>query len=999
MARPLHPDDVVLKRANEAQIGIIERTHADVSTHDPNPESLEAEPIKHDRSIAQPLFRKFKRDGVPPKGTVLVRWQGQEAAHLVEESKLKLLDRSLLIGDVVKRKASDAESGVVVNTLTKCTLQPMCDIKYRDNHILKGLLPPAPPSPGIRKTATGTPAVIPDVPASELVCIETPTEEDLLIYKDWIGRVEGVTSKIALLLTDGCVAEINDELAEHADGGADAFVLGDIAMTKKGHLRTGRWIFGQYTPNTPPIGTVVQVRHVTVGVSWLQKRIGCKSEVEPPSVLEREELESEDFCIYDRTRKPAELSTLPSNTHHGKQSTTSNSETEVQLSQRMRFRSLPDALAKYPHLPRIDRQSTRGYDLNLFDVTRFTTTVTVQWQDLSISEESSVDLVPDTELDDEHAAWPGEIAHSLDVATVPGMKGVEQPGRVGVIQTVDAGERIASIKWAGSAVVQYSVDDGEGRTGGIGDDGGDSADAEEKTEGRVLLTGVIGVAEGESEEVSLYDVEAPASLNVRRGDIVLVADPTSTRLEGLEEGSEGHDWVGEIVDTCLDGTLIIRLGAATKARDVRLKREEVVVAIRSDGTDDDDVGDGWEEGEDDEYEDVANSVGLGPGGLPDWHERPGEEVDDHMEESDGNEDSEADELVATYEDENGQPMHEDEVENEDWESEDEDGDLEMDDGVPQQIPRTSKPATPPETGILKTTTASDPTATEPPESYLVLSTDPPQSHHYASKPLVANPTQMKRIQKDHRILQKPNALPEGVYVRTWESRLDLLRVLFLGPLETPYSNAPFVVDFLLPGNYPTEPPKAFFHSWAAPQSLGGGGVGRVNPNLYEDGTICLSLLGTWEGDKGEGWNASRSTLLQVLVSLLGLVLVREPYFNEAGYEHLRGLEGSRRASGLYSERTYLRARTFVITALERVPGVAGEGPKGLEGLEVVIEHLYRSPSGPRLLGKVVEDLQLVLEKSESASGGGGGEPDGLTVMSRGVCIPLRRVLERLRGLQ
>lgn len=48
-------------------------------------------------------------------------------------------------------------------------------------------------------------------------------------------------------------------------------------------------------------------------------------------------------------------------------------------------------------------------------------------------------------------------------------------------------------------------------------------------------------------------------------------------------------------------------------------------------------------------------------------------------------------------------------------------------------------------------------------------------------------------------------------------------------------------------------------------------------NLYEEGKVCLSILGTWSGDKSETWNASRSSLLQALVSIQGLVLVKEPY--------------------------------------------------------------------------------------------------------------------------
>jgi ubiquitin-protein ligase len=51
----------------------------------------------------------------------------------------------------------------------------------------------------------------------------------------------------------------------------------------------------------------------------------------------------------------------------------------------------------------------------------------------------------------------------------------------------------------------------------------------------------------------------------------------------------------------------------------------------------------------------------------------------------------------------------------------------------------------------------------------------------------------------------------------------------------------------------------------------------VNPNLYEDGKVCLSILGTWAGDRNETWSATRSSLLQAFVSIQGLVLVKEPY--------------------------------------------------------------------------------------------------------------------------
>lgn len=48
-------------------------------------------------------------------------------------------------------------------------------------------------------------------------------------------------------------------------------------------------------------------------------------------------------------------------------------------------------------------------------------------------------------------------------------------------------------------------------------------------------------------------------------------------------------------------------------------------------------------------------------------------------------------------------------------------------------------------------------------------------------------------------------------------------------------------------------------------------------NLYEEGKVCLSILGTWAGDAAESWSAAKSSLFQVFLSIQGLVLVKEPF--------------------------------------------------------------------------------------------------------------------------
>lgn len=268
-----------------------------------------------------------------------------------------------------------------------------------------------------------------------------------------------------------------------------------------------------------------------------------------------------------------------------------------------------------------------------------------------------------------------------------------------------------------------------------------------------------------------------------------------------------------------------------------------------------------------------------------------------------------------------------------------------------------------------------------PSSFLVLDTSPPSDHRYLHHSAVSSTAFMRRIAKEHKILR--GSLPPNIFVRTWESRLDLLRVLIIGPNDTPYEYAPFVIDFHLGSTYPQSAPEAFFHSWT-------NGNGPVNPNLYEDGKICLSLLGTWHTDeRNESWSPAKSTLLQVLVSIMGLVLVKEPYYNEAGYDVHRSAPETKLSSALYTERAYFRARAFIHHALTNdVKPFAQE-----------LQYLYRTQTddAPQLLDKAIEAAKDVVDRS--ASGTEEGERDGLRTISLGAVVMLKRQVEKLEALK
>jgi len=218
--------------------------------------------------------------------------------------------------------------------------------------------------------------------------------------------------------------------------------------------------------------------------------------------------------------------------------------------------------------------------------------------------------------------------------------------------------------------------------------------------------------------------------------------------------------------------------------------------------------------------------------------------------------------------------------------------------------------------------------------------------------------------------------------------------LIIGPKDTPYEKAPFLIDIYLPERFPDEPPTAHFHSWTS-------GLGRINPNLYEEGKICLSLLGTWSGkNESEKWS-DKATILQLLVSLQGLVFVNKPFYNEAGFEGYENDKAYTRESEQYSEKAFVMARGFVKYALLCPPG----------GLEDILAWLYlphdATQPSKSLLGTIIQRGKLLMEKSEEAraaqddslldsEGRKGNDTTAfLKPLSRGASVMLKRSLGEL----
>jgi len=106
----------------------------------------------------------------------------------------------------------------------------------------------------------------------------------------------------------------------------------------------------------------------------------------------------------------------------------------------------------------------------------------------------------------------------------------------------------------------------------------------------------------------------------------------------------------------------------------------------------------------------------------------------------------------------------------------------------------------------------------------------PQDHtFYTSPPAQPSKSFLARLTREYRVLE--SSLPgsfflvlpyisliagystDSILVRAFEDRTDLLRSLIIGPENTPYEDAPFVIDWMLDSNFPHSPPRAHFLSW------------------------------------------------------------------------------------------------------------------------------------------------------------------------------------------
>jgi ubiquitin-protein ligase len=188
-------------------------------------------------------------------------------------------------------------------------------------------------------------------------------------------------------------------------------------------------------------------------------------------------------------------------------------------------------------------------------------------------------------------------------------------------------------------------------------------------------------------------------------------------------------------------------------------------------------------------------------------------------------------------------------------------------------------------------------------------------HAFAAQASGTRPTgrAVKRILSElHDMVHMECAADNAIFVVACEEQCNVMRALITGAAGTPFGYGCFLFDVLCPASYPAAPPQLFFCTT-------GRGAVRLTPNLYNNGKVCLSLLGTWRGQSSEAWTGE-STLYQVFQSIQALVLVEDVYFTEPGFEEEQGsVRGGRLNQAYANIARFATVKYAIVDALRDPP--------------------------------------------------------------------------------
>ncbi|KAK7890039.1 hypothetical protein LTR67_008504 [Exophiala xenobiotica] len=172
-----------------------------------------------------------------------------------------------------------------------------------------------------------------------------------------------------------------------------------------------------------------------------------------------------------------------------------------------------------------------------------------------------------------------------------------------------------------------------------------------------------------------------------------------------------------------------------------------------------------------------------------------------------------------------------------------------------------------------------------------------------------------RISREITQIQQGSDL--SIAVACEEKDVRSVKALIIGPPTTPYEYGFFEFTIKFGTEYPSKPPKV-------DAKTTNGGRTRFNPNIYAGGKVCLSILGTWHGERpGEEWSSAQG-LESILWSIQSL-MSSNPYENEPGYEHAKGKEDQKMNDLYCAKIRHETIRIAVIAKLEDALGIQADG--------------------------------------------------------------------------
>ncbi|TGZ77386.1 UBC-like protein [Ascodesmis nigricans] len=171
-----------------------------------------------------------------------------------------------------------------------------------------------------------------------------------------------------------------------------------------------------------------------------------------------------------------------------------------------------------------------------------------------------------------------------------------------------------------------------------------------------------------------------------------------------------------------------------------------------------------------------------------------------------------------------------------------------------------------------------------------------------------------RLTRELNDLQKSNDLSIAVACR--DADIRNVRAIILGPPETPYEFGFFEFSLKFGRDYPAKAPNVTALTTNCGRS-------RFNPNIYAQGKVCLSILGTWRGERGEEWSSAQG-LESILISIQSL-MSSNPYENEPGFENASHDHDKENMKNYVLKIRHETLRIAVISKLEDFLGINPDG--------------------------------------------------------------------------